>query len=77
MLSRNYINKVARITSQIGELRPGFLQDEATPLEGAVEPCYSVGRKGRAKKLAGRRPVKVDVEFETDESTGEIRTVLK
>jgi hypothetical protein len=42
MLTRAYIKKVARLRDQIGELRPGFLQDAASGIEGAPEPFRPV-----------------------------------
>lgn len=78
MLTHAYINKVARLMDQIGELRPGFLQDAATPLEGSMEPCSSVGgKRAQVRSSKGIRSVRVWVAFETDEATGEIRAVQK
>lgn len=77
MLTQSYINKISRLMDQVGELRPGFLHDGATPLEGSAEPCSSTGRNRRAKRNANGKTVQVNVVFETDKSTGEIRTVLK
>ena len=80
MLTQSYINKVARLMDQIGELRPGFLQDSASSLEGSVVPCQSIGAKHSSREVASKnamKSVRVEVVFETDESTGEVRAVQK
>jgi hypothetical protein len=78
MLTERFIDKVARLTEHLGEARPGFLQDSATPLEGSALPCQAIsGKQKRAATISSGRTVKVSVVFETDESTGEIRAVQK
>lgn len=54
MLTRAYINKVARLMDQIGELRPGFLQDTASGLEGAAEPVRSVFSERKTSRKSKR-----------------------
>jgi len=78
MLTRREINRVARLMDQVGELRPGFLQDGTSNLEGAVEPCHSVGIMGKSSKNGSpKKTVRLHVSFETDEATGEIRVVRR
>jgi hypothetical protein len=76
MLTRAYINKVARLMDQIGELRPGFLQDSASRLEGATEPCYpaSSGRKSSGKN---RKIVRLRVGLGARPSTRKARAARK
>ena len=78
MLTERFIEKVARLTEHFGEVRPGILQDSASPFEGSAVPCHAVGREGRrtASRSSGRA-VRVNVVFETDAATGEIRAVQK
>ena len=83
MLTKQQIRKAARLESQVGESRPGFLRDTVCALEGPA----SVHRSFAATKLAGNsvrkrvksngRTVKISLTFEEDPETGERRTVRK
>lgn len=77
MLTSNYINRAARLLDQVGELRPGYLHDGSSPLEGAVEPCHSVGGGKCAQPATKKKFVRVNVTFQVDSSTGEVRAVRK
>lgn len=76
MLTRREINKVARLMDQVGELRPGFLHDGASNLEGAVEPCHPVAANTKSKRPK-RNVVRMRVVFETDPATGEVRVIRR
>lgn len=83
MLTKDEILKAARLMNQVGELRPGFLNDGAANIGGpdASHNSNSALRQSRATnrsriRSTGKR-VKVCLAFQEDPETGEIRIVQK
>ena len=76
MLTRAYINRVARLMDQIGELRPGFLQDAASGIEGAAEPCHSVSSERKSTRK-NKRVVRLRVGIGSKASNDKPRAARK
>ena len=81
MLTKQQIRKAARLESQVGESRPGFLRDTACALEGpaGVHRSFASTSSNTVRKRVKRngKTVKVSLAFEQDPETGERRTVRK
>ncbi len=50
MLTLEQIEKVSRLMSQVGELRPGFLHAESSNLQGSPSPRRSSARVARIRR---------------------------
>ncbi len=81
MLTKNQIRKAARLESQVGEPRPGFVRDTACAVEGpaglhhSFAPANLAGGRKRIKN--NRKRIKVSLAFEEDPQSGERRTVRR
>ena len=82
MLTLEYILKVARLLDQTGEPRAGFLLDEASNIEG----YHSQGDAGvltvpneaeRISAIGDEDVIALDLAYEVDEQTGDLRLVQK
>ena len=69
MLTRKQLIKSARLMSQVGELRPGFLHDDEGNFEGPIRK--KVGSSSRPKGTS--RQVKISLSLGEDPITGEVR----
>jgi len=83
MLTEEQRHDAARLESQVGENRPGYLRDNVCALEGpsvtgmrAAASGSGVRRAAKGKK-SGHKKISVRLAFETDPKTGERRTVRK
>jgi hypothetical protein len=80
MLTKNQIRKAARLESQVGEPRPGFVRDTACAVEGPAGLHHSFAAKltaGRKRIKSNGKRIKVSLVFEEDPQTGERRTVRR
>jgi hypothetical protein len=83
MLTKQQIREAARLESQVGEPRPGFVRDTACALEGPASVHHSfasgrsLGRHARKRMNNSGKKVKVALAFEEDPESGQRRTVRK
>lgn len=78
MLTHSRIRKAAKLMQQVGELRPGFLKEEASAIEGPFAQPGAVSppnrRSGVATRRKGRR-LRVRLVFREDTETGEVQII--
>ena len=79
MLTHEQIKQAARLMQQVGELRPGFLKDDTSALEGP-EPRAGGTRGARPAKLGKTsrktgKTLKVRLVFHEDSETGDVQIV--
>jgi hypothetical protein len=80
MLTRQQIRRAARLESQVGELRPGYIRDGACALEGpsGVPRSLVPAKSAVSRRLrSGGKRVRIALAFEEDPESGERRTVRK
>jgi hypothetical protein len=83
MLTKRQIREAARLESQVGEPRPGFVRDTACALEGPAGVHHSfassrlLGARAGKRIKAGGKKVRVALAFGEDPDTGQRRTVRK
>jgi hypothetical protein len=79
MLTQKEIAEVARLREQVGDLRPGFLQDGAGRLAGPTpahaSPAAAKRRKRRTRSASGS--ARVNFRYEVDRKTGGMHIVSK
>jgi len=82
MLTHAQIKKELRLQHQVGELRPGYLKDGTSNLEGPacarrLLPAPPQTRKKLVTKAPRSKTVKVEVTFDRDPQTQEMRLVQR
>lgn len=83
MLTLEQILKAARLMSQVGEPRPGYLRDEdscltgPTPTERVSTADQSSHEHARTPKAERDQKTEIFVEYEKDPDTGEVFVVQR
>ena len=83
MLTVKQILKIGRLLDQTGEPRPGFLHDDTDNFEGqgsalehgAIPNCASVPLQ--AANSGSEKSVKITLEYQLDETTGDVRLIAR
>ena len=82
MLTVKQILKIGRLLDQTGEPRPGFLHDDTDNFEGqgsalehgAIPNCASAPRDANSW---AEKSVRITLEYQLDETTGDVRLIAK
>lgn len=82
MLTHEQICKAAKLMQQVGELRSGFIKEEASAIEGPVlyGGAFAVSKKDISReKESGdsKQKVKINLVFQKDPETGEMMIVKR
>ena len=76
MLTHKGIMRALRLMEQVGELRPGFLEDGATELRGP-KPASVSTMSANTRTRSNRKKVTIDLSLEKDDKTGGIHIVQR